>query len=175
MSFAGKILKLASLSGYPEGIGRDLWRLEDARARTLRAVQGLPQAHLDTEPEGGGNAVGTLLYHLAAIEADWLYVEVLQEGFPEDILALFPVDVRDERKRLSPMLGVNPETHLDRLSFMRGRLLERFAELSEADYHRLRKLPDYEVTPEWVLHHLAQHEALHRGQILQLLRHASIS
>ena len=38
------------------------------------------------------------------------------------------------------------------------------------DYRRLRSLPDYDVTPEWVLHHLAQHEALHRGQIFTLKR-----
>jgi uncharacterized damage-inducible protein DinB len=26
-------------------------------------------------------------------------------------------------------------------------------------------LPPYDVTPEWVLHHLMQHEAEHRSQI----------
>lgn len=35
-------------------------------------------------------------------------------------------------------------------------------------YQHLRQLSDYDVTPEWVLHHLTQHEALHRGQLLTL-------
>jgi hypothetical protein len=29
-------------------------------------------------------------------------------------------------------------------------------------------MPDYEVTPEWVLHHLCQHEAEHRAEIAAL-------
>jgi uncharacterized damage-inducible protein DinB len=33
-------------------------------------------------------------------------------------------------------------------------------------------LADYETTPEWVLHHLMQHEAEHRGQIGELRRWA---
>ena len=138
----GRTLKLEPLPGYPVTIGRDLWRLEDARARTLSAVQGLTQAHLDTEPEGSGNTVGTLLYHLAAVEADWLYVEVLQENFPEDILTLFPVDVRDDAGRLTPVPGVALTTYLERFAFVRERLLERFTDITMTDYHRLRKLPN---------------------------------
>jgi uncharacterized damage-inducible protein DinB len=29
----------------------------------------------------------------------------------------------------------------------------------------VRSLAEYDVTPEWVLHHMMQHEAEHRGQI----------
>jgi uncharacterized damage-inducible protein DinB len=29
----------------------------------------------------------------------------------------------------------------------------------------MRIFPQYEVSPEWVLHHLSQHEAEHRGEI----------
>jgi uncharacterized damage-inducible protein DinB len=41
-----------------------------------------------------------------------------------------------------------------------------------ADFRRLRHLPKYDVSPEWVLHHLLQHEAEHRGQINLLKRKA---
>lgn len=155
-------LTLEPLPAYPEPVGYDLRRLEDARNRTLTAVQGLTQAQLDTPPEGGGNAIGTLLYHIAATEADWLYAEILTEDFPGDVVALFPVDVRDESEHLSPVMGVPLEAQ--------QRFLERLLGVTLADYRRPRSLPDYDVTPEWVVHHLAQHEALHRGQILTLKR-----
>jgi uncharacterized damage-inducible protein DinB len=34
------------------------------------------------------------------------------------------------------------------------------------EFRRPRHLEQYDVTPQWVLHHLIQHEAEHRGQIL---------
>lgn len=67
-------------------------------------------------------------------------------------------------------MGVPLEAHLSRLSFVRQRFLERLLGVTLADYRRPRSLPDYDVTPEWVVHHLAQHEALHRGQTLTLKR-----
>ena len=97
---------LEPLPGCPEAVAYDLRRLENARNRTLEAVQGLTQAQLDTPPEGGGNTIGTLLYHVAATEVDWLYAEILTEDFPADVVALFPIDVRDESEGLSPVTGV---------------------------------------------------------------------
>lgn len=35
----------------------------------------------------------------------------------------------------------------------------------QAEFRRVRSLPYYDVAPEWVLHHLMQHEAEHRSQI----------
>ncbi len=156
-------LTLNPLPGYPNAIGHDLARLEEAGAPPKGRCR-FSQIHLDTEPEGGGNATGTL-YHVAATQADRLYVDVLQVDSPRDIVARFPVDVRDSDGRPSPVPGAVLAVHLDRLSFVRGRLLERFTGMTEDDYHRPRTLSDYDVTPEWVLHHLAQHEALHGGQM----------
>jgi hypothetical protein len=33
------------------------------------------------------------------------------------------------------------------------------------DFVRPRSLADYDVSPAWVLHHLGQHEAEHRGEL----------
>lgn len=155
-----------TLPSYEPTIGRDLWRLQEGRERTLEVARNLSENVLDRETAGSRNTTGTLLYHLAAIEADWLYTEVLETPFPEPILALFPFDVRDASGRLTPVKGVSLEAHLARLEVVRQWLLSAFQGLTLEDYRRARTLPDYDVTPEWVLHHLLQHEALHRGQIL---------
>ena len=151
--------------GAPE-IERWLWALEEARGRTLARLSGLTPALLDWTPPVGGNAIGTLLYHIAAIEMDWLMTEVLETpDFPPDVLALFPLDVRDNQGRLTPCGGLDLAAHLARFAETRSRLLTVYRDMSAAEFRRVRHLADYDVTPEWVLHHLLQHEAEHRGEI----------
>jgi len=61
--------------------------------------------------------------------------------------------------------GVSLARHLACLETVRTALNEAFRTMSRREFRRTRQLPQYEVTPEWVLHHLAQHEAEHRGEI----------
>jgi hypothetical protein len=51
------------------------------------------------------NAIGTLLYHIALIEADYLYVEILQQDYPDFWSQWFPIDHRDEAGVLSVVKG----------------------------------------------------------------------
>jgi uncharacterized damage-inducible protein DinB len=144
-----------------------LWAMEDARRRTLARLEGLSQDVIDWTPPAGQNAIGTLLYHIAAIELDWLFAEVLElNAFPPDVEALFPLNVRDASGRLTPCPGLDLAAHLARLEATRAMLLATFRPMSVAEFRRVRPLRDYDVTPEWVLHHLLQHEAEHRGEIM---------
>ena len=63
------------------------------------------------------------------------------------------------------MTGYSLAQHLQRLAVVRGLLLDVFEVMELAEFRRVRALPYYDVTPEWVLHHLMQHEAEHRSQI----------
>jgi putative acetyltransferase len=146
-------------------IGQWLWALQDARQRTLEELMSLTDAVCDWMPPDDDSSIGTILYHLAAIEADWLYVEVLEQPFPPDVEGLFPHPVRDAAGRLTQVQGVSPEAHIQRLEIVRGLLLGVFQHMDLSEFRRVRALPDYDVTPEWVLHHLMQHEAEHRSQI----------
>lgn len=139
--------------------------LEDTRSRTLDAIAGLTDRDVDQVPNGLDNSIGSLLYHLAAIEADWLYADILQIPYPVWMDDWFPVDVREEDGRLTPVPGYTVAEHRQRLVTVRGHLLEDLAGLTETDYRRKRGIESGVTTPEWVLHHLRQHEAEHRGQI----------
>ena len=158
-----ELLTNPELSGYEPEVGAALWRLEDARNRTLRLLEDVPDEYVDRD--AGGNSIGTILYHLALIEADWLFAEVLQEPYAAEIQALLPVDHRDADGLLSLVREENLAPHLTRLGAVRDTLLARFRGMTTADFHRPRDLPNYSVSPAWVLHHLAQHEAEHRGEI----------
>jgi len=156
-------LEVPGLSGYQPEIGKALWRLEDCRRRTLRVLEDLPEVYLDHEVQA--NTIGTLLYHIALIELDWLYTEILEEQVPDDLMRLFPVEDRDEHGVLTLVKGQTLSQHLDRLSIIRKTLLEKMHGMTVEDFQRKKEFPQYEVSPEWVLHHLSQHEAEHRGEI----------
>ncbi len=158
-----KIVEVQS-SQSPE-IGRWLWALQDTRQLTLEELDGVTSAMVDWLPQGSESSIGAILYHLAAIEADWLYAEVLELPFPAAVVSLFPYNVRDEEGRLSQVQGVNLTEHLERLATVRSLLLDAFQGMELSEFRRVRSLEQYDVTPEWVLHHLMQHEAEHRSQI----------
>lgn len=155
---------LIPLSGYPDEIGLWLSALQDARARTLRVIQKIEPHWLDFVPSDNSESVSTILYHLAAIEASWLYEEILQLPFPPEVEELLPHDVRDETGKLTSVSALLPE-HLQRLEKVRGRLLHAFFNMPDESFTEIRNLPDYDISPVYVLHHLMQHEAEHRSQI----------
>ena len=155
------------LSKEPE-IGRWLWALQDTRQRTMRYLDSLTPTMIDWLPPDNESSIGTVLYHIALIEADWLYTEVLEQLYPPKVAALFPYVDRDGQDRLSQVQGLSLEQHLERLEIVRRLLLDVFQAMDLHEFRRVRTLADYEVTPEWVLHHLMQHEAEHRSQIRAL-------
>jgi uncharacterized damage-inducible protein DinB len=146
-------------------IGVWLWALNDARRRTHQQLRDLPAAALDWRPADSAQSIGSILYHLALIEADWLYTEVLEQPYPEQIAALFPYDARDQQGLLTSIQGVALSEHLARLDSVRKHILAAYQAMDVHEFRRIRRLADYDVTPEWVLHHLMQHEAEHRSEI----------
>jgi len=153
-----------ALSDEP-AIGPWLWAFQDARMRTMEELVNVRHAECDGSPPDGDISIGSTLYHLAAIEADWLYAEVLEQPFPLEVEQLFPYPIRDTAGRLTHVNGIRFQAHVQRLETVRHLLMGVFQRMNLAEFRRVRALPDYDVTPEWVLHHLMQHEAEHRSQI----------
>ncbi|KYG29563.1 DinB family protein [Alkalihalobacillus trypoxylicola] len=151
-------------------ISRWVWCLEDIRNELIKQISPLNQHQLD-QPMEQESTIGSLLYHIALVEADWLFVEVLeQENFDSDLLELFPYPFHGEDKKLSMVTGDSIEFHLLRLRKVRERLHIVFQQMSLAEYRRPRTFDTYNVTPEWVIYHLIEHEANHRGQIFSMIR-----
>lgn len=158
------------LPHYEPTIGRWLWLLEDTRRETKEALTGLAPAALDWPPAPGENSIGTLLYHIGLIELDWLYTEVLENHpWPQELKQLFAVADRNAQGHLSQLQGATLEDHVHRLDLARQYLLASFRSMTVEEFRRPHPFPQYRVTAEWVLHHLIQHEAEHRGHI-QMLR-----
>jgi uncharacterized damage-inducible protein DinB len=162
------------LPGFPTEIGTALWTMQEARRRTLRYVDGISQKALDHRPSGQRHGVATLLYHIAAFEVDWLYVDILGGGYdderripacPAEVAARLPYPLLLDDGSYTPVAGEPLDVHLERLSFIRERFLDEMRTMSVQEFRTPRPSGDDRVTPEWVVQHLAQHEGEHRGQI----------
>ena len=151
-------------AAVPE-VGRYLWMMEDMRAKTKRSLVGIAPAALDWAPLPATNTIGTLLYHIAAVEAGWYYIDVLQQTIPADLSSHLPYNSWDEHGHLTVVANRSLTEHLATLDVVRARLLAGFGAMSLDDFYRLRPSDDAEVTPEWCLYHLIEHEATHRGEL----------
>lgn len=170
MTEAKEILALHPLEGYVAPVGYAVGCLEKERARTLKTVADLTVQDLDVHAEGIPNSIGCLLYHVAAIELDWLYSDILEQDVPADLMKHFPRDVRDQKGELSALPGTELGTYLDKLSAVRRALLDKLIGMDEADFYRLRRFDPYDVNPAWVLYHLLEHEAKHGEQMAHIRR-----
>lgn len=160
-------------TGYDPLIAPWVWLLEDTRRRTKAALAALTPAVLDWTPPEGGNNIGTLLYHVMVIELSYLYEDILQiTEMPKELSALLIYDVRDAHGQLTIVKGEPLGIHLLRLDTGRGLLLNTLRTITPAEFRRVRPVESYDITPEWALHHLMQHEAEHRGEIMALRQRA---
>jgi uncharacterized damage-inducible protein DinB len=149
---------------FPYPIGHWLWVLADTRQRTLEALDGLDEGVIDRLGPGG-NTIGTILAHIAAVETSWLYDEIVLADYPEELLDYLPPTMRDADGHLFALPGTPLTRYLAGLEIVRDHLVRTIRGLTVEDLHRPRSLPQYDVTPDWVLHHLVQHEAEHRAEL----------
>jgi uncharacterized damage-inducible protein DinB len=170
------VLAIDLEDGWEPDIGRLVWMLDAARRRTLGELEGIAtgqeQAIIDWRAGPQANSVGTTLYHLADIEASWLYDEALEQPYPEEIAALFPYETREEDGVLTHIVGQTLSEHLQRLQMCHNRVRAAYRTMPLDDFRQLHHFEYYSATPEWVLHHLIQHEAEHRSQLVAARRAA---
>src|SRR5262245_8975504 len=141
-----KSFVVSPLPNFESEIGRWIWGLEDVRRTILEKVSGISQQHLDSKRNG--HSIGSLLYHIALIEADWLYVDVLGGEWDPKILSLFPQEDRMQNGALIHIEGQSLDEHLHRLKSVRDELLIHFRSMDLKDWRAARNLTHYDVTPE---------------------------
>jgi len=160
-----ELLILEPITDAPE-VGRWLSALDDGRRDTIRELDDVTDAMLDQQPPRAPNSIGTLLYHVALIELDWLLVDMLflagGEPWPEELV---PYTDREGEGTLTVVRGETLATHLARLAAIRAMVHERVAPMLVDDFHAPRAGESIDVSPAWVIHHLLQHEAEHRAHV----------
>ena len=160
------------IPGFDPRIGLYLAQLEDVRERTKRYVDGLTQAQLEWHPNPKVESIGTMLIHVAAVELSWIQEDIRREPMGEEWRIGFPI-----RFGIPQISGESLAYFIGLLDSTRAVTRDVLAGVTDADLSRALVPLDDEDTPdapqftiEWILYHLIEHEAHHKGQIAVMKR-----
>lgn len=172
MTEAREVLALDPIGSDPE-VGRWLSALEDGRRDTLRELERVTPEMVDWYPAAPLNSIGSLLYHIGLVEASWVTEEIFGDSDAPELERLLPWPDREGpgeggARHLTRIDGQSLDEHRARLAAIRTYVLGRLRPMDNDDFHRLRQLERFDVAPDWVIHHLLQHEAEHRSHIAWL-------
>ena len=126
-----------------------LWlaALEDGRADTLKELDGVTSEMVDWYPDAPLNSIGTLLYHIALIEAAWVVEEILErDDEPTGAWRACcrgrtaKVPVRVVRATSRESTGNRSRSIVARLATVRAWVLDQLRPMTNDDFHRVRSL-----------------------------------
>ncbi|MFW9966390.1 MAG: DinB family protein [Candidatus Thorarchaeota archaeon] len=142
------------------------------RGRLLRVVEDLTDREIDYSPDMKNiETIGTLLLHIAAVEWSWIFEDIDGEEMDyEKWKHAFAL-----REDIPQLTKQGLQFYIDRLLGVRSDVFARLRNLDDSKLHKLVDVGSAEVSIEWILFHLLEHEALHIGQISLLSRLAKTS
>ena len=153
------------------------WMLEDVRKETILGICKLGKEQLFAEPVKGEYPVGAYLMHLSECDIHW-YEVLSGENVSDDIKAECCFDKWFDPSGESepPATAPEVETYAGLLSKTRAMILNYLDPLSDDDLEgkvimKSRKR-DIEISRKWIVYHLIEHEAHHKGQMFMLIRMA---
>ena len=159
-------------TGFTRRIGTYITQLEDIRKRTKRYAADLSPARLAWHPQPDVESIGTLLIHIAAVEVSWIQEDILRKPMGEEWKIAFPI-----RFGIPQVSGQPLEFFWEKLDSARAETRAALAAMTDTDLSRaITPLDDEgtegatQYTIEWILYHLVEHEAHHKGQIAVMKR-----
>lgn len=164
--------ELISPAGFAIDIGHYFAGMEDVRAQTRRIVADLTPDELSARFVPGAHQIGGLLLHIG--ESEWWWICAIVGG----------EEITDEKRKLAYM-DDTVETDFGLKNLDAAGCIEFLDRVSGLTRETLRKFTNedmetfiayevdgqkYESSLRWILHHVLEHEAHHRGQIAMIKR-----
>lgn len=150
------------------------WMMQDVREVLLQGIEGLTKEKLFAAPVEGEFPIGAYLMHLGEVDAYW-YSELSGMQMPDDLKKR----VYDNCWFDCPVENYNPPKHvieteeyLNAIAETRKILFDYMDTMKDSeleDVVRMKKNGE-PLTKKWILYHLIEHEAHHRGQMFMLIR-----
>ncbi len=155
------------------GVGFYFAGMEEVRQQVHESVTTMAAEDVGRPAIAGAHSIGALVLHIG--EAEWWWMQCIVSGHKltaEDRSAPF-WDVL-KNPELFDGKGYSAEFCLDEASKIRRQTRELLARFTDDDLERIftseRRGVTYDHSLRWILHHLIDHEAQHKGQILMLKR-----
>jgi uncharacterized damage-inducible protein DinB len=161
----------------PDDVSRDigfyLAGMEEVREQVREAVTDLAGEKFNRPAFLGAHSVGALVMHLGEAEWWWMQCHVAGHKLTAEDRKAPCWDVLKEPDAFASR-AYTAEFCLQEIEKIRGQTRELLASFNDTDLERIISYQKRGVTHEqslrWILHHLIDHEAQHKGQILMLTR-----
>ncbi|MCY3414440.1 MAG: DinB family protein [Candidatus Heimdallarchaeota archaeon] len=141
---------------------------EENRSRLIRRLQGVTDEMVDFTPdEHKIETIGTLLYHIAAVENDWIFYDIDKQELDEE---RWKYAFANRFEDINQLKGKGLKFYLNALEEVRTKIYERFKQFNDSDLEREIESDGEIYSIEWILYHLVNHEAQHIGQISLMKR-----
>lgn len=159
--------------GLSTGIGYYLSGMEEVRSQLVETVQTIPDDLIGKPAFLGAHSIGGLVLHIG--EAEWFWMQMVVSGHrltEEDKQAPF-WDILDDVEAVARK-GYTTAFCLQEAEKIRNQTRDVLFSYNDKDLERIitfeRRGKTTEHNLRWILHHLIDHEAQHKGQILMLKR-----
>jgi len=164
---------LTAIPDLSRGVGFYFAGMEEVRQQVQESMATMSAEDIGRPAVPGAHSIGALVLHIG--EAEWWWMKCIVSGHKltaEDRSAPF----WDVLKNPESFAGksYSAEFCLDEATKVRKQTRELLARFTDDDLERIftseRRGVTYDHSLRWILHHLIDHEAQHKGQILMLKR-----
>jgi uncharacterized damage-inducible protein DinB len=168
---SGRILN--AIPGFAKHVGFYLSGMEEVRAQLAEAVAGMSPEQIGRPAVAGAHSIAALVLHIG--EAEWYWIQCVVSGneVTDTIRNSAYWDALEDPASFSQK-GYSAEFCLNEIEKIRQQTRETLAKFDDAQLDHvvtfLKRGQTQELSLRWILHHLIDHEAQHKGQILLLKR-----
>nr|EEK64515.1 hypothetical protein bcere0006_53680 [Bacillus wiedmannii] len=157
--------RIRSVDGYTKNIGELVSMLEHTRAVTLQEINDLSVEQLDFIMTSGGNSIGALLKHIAAIEKAHQLMSFQERDFTKEELEIWE-DALYLGEAGRTIRGNEIQYYVQLLQIVREESLKYLSEQNDQWLMSERKWPNGVVyNQHYLWFHVLEDEVSHRGQI----------
>jgi len=155
------------------GIGFFVSGMEEVREQLQLAVEGMTNEQLGRRAVPGAHSIAALVLHIGEGEWWWMQCNVsVTSSLPKIVKRRIGTCSKIRTSAASKLYSA--QFCLDQIAKIRNQTRDLLASFNDDDLERIvsfeRRGERHEHSLRWILHHLIDHEAQHKGQILMLKR-----